>query len=77
MSSHEKLKQDDDIILHFVLDGVCYALRQNVFTQEEAYERMKRWFPDAQVVADSYGGLEHLHDVGPDGSAAAWHFNQF
>lgn len=41
---------EDDIILHFCLDGVTYALKQNALTQEQAYEALKRWFPDVEIL---------------------------
>lgn len=41
---------EDDTILHFCLDGVTYALKQNALSQEEAYDSLKRWFPDVDIL---------------------------
>jgi hypothetical protein len=48
----EPKQSDDDVILRFCLDGVIFSLKQNMMTQEEAYENLKKWFPDVEIVPD-------------------------
>lgn len=43
---------EDDTILHFVLDGVMYALKQNQMTQEQAWNLLKDSFPDVRIVPE-------------------------
>lgn len=52
MEKQPKLERlpTDNIVLHFCLDGVTYALRQNALTQEQAYESLKRWFPEVDIL---------------------------
>ena len=46
------INTDEEPFLHFVLDGVKYALRQNMLTQEQAYDSLKKWFPDIEILPD-------------------------
>lgn len=41
---------DEEPFLYFVLDGVKYALRQNAMSQEAAYEALKTWFPEVEIL---------------------------
>ncbi len=39
-----------DPILTFVVDGVRYAVEQNMMTRQEAQQKILDWFPDAQII---------------------------
>ena len=47
----EKDPQPKDPVLHFVVDGIRYALEQNAIPRKEALDSLVRWFPDVHIVA--------------------------
>ena len=46
----EPKPENQDPILYFCLDGVKYALRQNAMSAEDAYNNLKKWFPDVEIL---------------------------
>lgn len=49
----EPRQPDDTLILHFVLDGVMYALEQrNGLSQEQTWNLLKDSFPDVKIVPE-------------------------
>lgn len=52
----EYLQPNEDYLLRFTLDGVKYALENNIKDEQARLElraNLKFWFPDAELADDS------------------------
>lgn len=50
MDFERRKEPRDDVLLRFVVDGVYYAIRQNVLTEEQLKADLAKWLPSATVI---------------------------
>ena len=46
--------EQPDPVVQFVINGLRLSIQQNMMTREQAEEKIRSWWPDAQIVSDEY-----------------------